>query len=285
MANIFPSLSTTGTYKVVVRAYSGQTCMSEKVGNITVAPTPKVIFNPITEFCLNDPARILTEASETLGVPGVGTYFGDGITVGGFFNPIIAGPGLTNIKYLFTSNNGCKDSSSQIINVVANPVIQLTPQQYVLEGGSVTLNPSITGNPAKFIWSPSTFLNSNNTQKPLSKPTSNITYQLIASTAGGCSDSARVSIVVLNAPKIPNAFSPNGDGVNDKWEIASLSSYPGCTVEVFNRYGQPVFSSKGYTKSWDGTKNGTALSPGVYYYIINPKNGRSVFTGNLTILK
>ena len=283
--NIYPSLPNTVSYKVVVRAFSGQTCMSEKAGNITVVPTPKVIFNPITEFCLNDPARILTEASEILGVPGTGAYFGDGITAGGIFNPVVAGSGLTNIKYVFTSNNGCTDSASQIINVVANPVIQLTPQQYVLEGGSVTLTPSISGNPTKYIWSPSTYLNSTNTQKPLSKPTSNITYQLITSTAGGCSDSATVSIVVLNAPKIPNAFSPNGDGVNDKWNIASLSSYPGCTVEVFNRYGQQVFSSMGYTKSWDGTKNGTPLQPGVYYYIINPKNGRSVFTGSLTIVK
>ncbi len=283
--NIYPSSSNSITYKVVVRAFSGQTCMSEKTGNITVVPTPKVKFNPITEFCLNDPARILNEASETIGVPGIGAYFGDGITAGGIFNPVVAGPGLTNIKYVFTSNNGCTDSASQIINVVANPVIQITSKQYVLEGGSVTLSPSITGNPSKYVWSPSTFLNNTNTQKPLSKPTSNITYQLIASTAGGCSDSATVSIVVLNAPKIPNAFSPNGDGVNDKWDIASLSSYPGCTVEVFNRYGQQVFSSTGYSKPWDGTKNGTALPTGVYYYIINPKNGRNVFTGSLTIVK
>ncbi len=284
-SNTFPSLLNLVQYKFVLRAFSGQTCMDEKSILVTVAPTPKVKFDPIAEFCLNDPSRILTEAGETIGVPGTGSYVGNGITSGGIFNPVVAGPGNTNIRYIFTSANGCTDSASQNINVVANPVIQLSPKQYVLEGGSIVLSPIVTGSPVKYTWSPATYLSSPNVLKPLTNPKTNISYQLIASTAGGCSDSASVSIVVLSAPRIPNAFSPNGDGVNDKWEIASLSSYPGCTVEIYNRYGQMVFSSIGYSKSWDGTKNGTKLPVGVYYYIINPKNGRSVFTGNIAIVK
>lgn len=283
--NIFPSLPVLATYKVVLRAFSGQTCVSEKVMPVTIAPTPKVKFDPITEVCLNDPARFFNEAGETLGVPGIGTYSGTGITSGGVFNSVVAGAGLTNITYTFVSTNGCRDSASQNINVVANPVIQLTPLQYVLEGGFVILKPTIAGNPTKYSWSPGTYLNNTNALSPTSTPRSNISYQLIASTAGGCSDSAAVSIVLLNSPKIPTAFSPNGDGVNDKWEIASLSSYPGCTVDVFNRYGQQVFSSIGYLKPWDGTRNGEKLPVGVYYYIVNPKNGRNVLTGSLTILR
>jgi gliding motility-associated-like protein len=56
-------------------------------------------------------------------------------------------------------------------------------------------------------------------------------------------------------------------------------------VQVFNRYGQVVFSSTGYAIPWDGTMNGKPLPVGTYYYIINPKSGRQVISGSVTILR
>jgi gliding motility-associated-like protein len=90
---------------------------------------------------------------------------------------------------------------------------------------------------------------------------------------------------VLKGPEVPNAFSPNGDGINDTWRIKYLESYPGATVEVYNRYGQIVYHSLGYSVDWDGTYNGRPLPVATYYYIINPRNGREVITGSVTILK
>ncbi len=284
-SHIYPSSASNVTYKITVRAFSGQTCMDEKTQQVTIGVTPKVVFDSIGEFCLNDPARLLTEAKEILGVSGSGIYSGLGVTANGIFNPVTAGAGNIHITYAYTSANGCKDSASQNINVVANPVIQLSNQLYVLEGGILTLNPIVSGNAIKYSWTPATYLSNANSLYPISKPKGNISYQFIASTAGGCSDSAIANIVVLNAPRIPNAFSPNGDGKNDLWDITSLSSYPGSTVEVFNRYGQAIFISIGYSKPWDGTYKGSPLPEGVYYYIIDPKNGRNKFTGNVTIIR
>jgi gliding motility-associated-like protein len=59
-------------------------------------------------------------------------------------------------------------------------------------------------------------------------------------------------------------------------------------VQVFNRYGQIVFESRGYTKPWDGTlggNNGKTLPFGTYYYVIEPGNGRKPVTGYVTLLK
>jgi gliding motility-associated-like protein len=84
---------------------------------------------------------------------------------------------------------------------------------------------------------------------------------------------------------VPNAFSPNADGINDYWRIMYLESYPGAVVEVFNRYGQSVFSSTGYSVDWDGTYQSKALPIGTYYYIINPKNGRKIISGSVTIIR
>jgi gliding motility-associated-like protein len=86
-------------------------------------------------------------------------------------------------------------------------------------------------------------------------------------------------------PAIPNVFTPNGDGINDKWVIQYLESYPGAVVEIFNRYGSLVFRSVGYTKPWDGTFNGKEMPAGTYYYIINPKNGRKQISGFVDIVR
>ncbi len=65
-------------------------------------------------------------------------------------------------------------------------------------------------------------------------------------------------MLVKVLPKIivPNAFTPNGDGINDTWVLLYMESYPNCIVEVFNRYGQRVFHSSGYGRAWDGRMNG-----------------------------
>ena len=84
---------------------------------------------------------------------------------------------------------------------------------------------------------------------------------------------------------IPNTFTPNGDGINDIWNINALVDYPRCTVNIYSRYGNLVFRSVGYAKAFDGNYNGKPLPMGTYYYIINPDIGRPALTGQLTILR
>jgi len=84
---------------------------------------------------------------------------------------------------------------------------------------------------------------------------------------------------------VPNAFTPNGDGINDVWNIKSLSDFPKCTVSVYNRYGSLVYQSKGYPQPWDGTSNGKPLPVGTYYYIINPNDGMRQLAGPVTIIR
>ena len=122
------------------------------------------------------------------------------------------------------------------------------------------------------------------TRAPLSSPIDDITYRLVVTGIGGCAVGDTLFVKVLKSPMIPNAFSPNGDGINDTWIIQYLESYPGTTVDVFNRYGQKVYSSIGYDKPWDGRYNGKILPIGTYYYVINPKNGRAIMSGSVTII-
>ena len=67
--------------------------------------------------------------------------------------------------------------------------------------------------------------------------------------------------------------------------ITNAGSNPGSTVDIFNRYGQLIFKSEGYTIPWDGTVNGKPVPVGTYYYIVNPKNGRKIISGYVDVIR
>jgi gliding motility-associated-like protein len=97
-----------------------------------------------------------------------------------------------------------------------------------------------------------------------------------------------VIMEVLQPPDIdiPNAFTPNGDGINDTWQITQLTFYTDCVVKIFNRSGMLLYLSKGYANAWDGTFNGKKLPAGTYYFIIDTHltgNGRR--SGYVSILQ
>jgi len=84
---------------------------------------------------------------------------------------------------------------------------------------------------------------------------------------------------------VPNTFTPNGDGINDTWNLPALLSYPNCTVNIYDRYGQMVFHSIGYSTPWDGRYNSKNVPTGVYYYLIDRKNKAELVSGSLTLLR
>ena len=91
-----------------------------------------------------------------------------------------------------------------------------------------------------------------------------------------------------SAAAVPNAFTPNGDGINDKWLITNGNCLRTATAQVFNRYGAKVFESNDYRNTWDGTHKGRPLPDGTYYFVLTYEliNGKKVFLkGNVTILR
>jgi gliding motility-associated-like protein len=114
------------------------------------------------------------------------------------------------------------------------------------------------------------------------------TYVVVVNDANSCS--VRDTIIVTDSITeaclfIPNTFSPNGDGSHDLFVIEYLSSYHGVNVEIYNRWGNSVYSSPDYKNDWDGKRNGADLPGGVYYYIIDLNNGQKPVSGPLTILR
>ncbi|SKB41492.1 gliding motility-associated C-terminal domain-containing protein [Daejeonella lutea] len=103
---------------------------------------------------------------------------------------------------------------------------------------------------------------------------------------GSCESKATpVRIIVpSNSIIIPNTISPNGDAVNDTWEIKGLDDYKP-VITVYNRYGQAVFRSKGYQIPFRGERNGKELPMGTYYYVIDLGTGCRGVKGSLLLVR
>jgi gliding motility-associated-like protein len=106
--------------------------------------------------------------------------------------------------------------------------------------------------------------------------------------AQGKQSTATITItVVCDKVLVFNGISPNGDGKNDVWHIVGIEQYPENVVRVFNRWGNQVFETKGYTnaRAWDGTWNGKLLPDGTYFYVLNLGGAGGALEGYLQILR
>jgi gliding motility-associated-like protein len=277
------TLPLTKTYTVRLDVYSGITCVSTMQQNITIKANPFITLSSIGSLCQSSqPVQIIENKN---GFTGSGVFTGTGISPGGLFNPAIAGPGVFIVSYNFTGQNGCDYSTTQQVTVDPSPTVSAGQDIVMLEGGQVTIPAKATGNNLTYQWTPSTGLDHNNVLSPIASPNNNTTYQLVVTNAEGCTSATEVTITVLKYPVVPNTFTPNGDGINDTWDIKYLTSYPNNTVDIYNRYGEKVYSSIGYSSPWDGRYRGADLPAGTYYYIINPKNGRKAISGSVTIIR
>jgi gliding motility-associated-like protein len=275
----------TKNYTIRVVAYSGDSCYHSSTKVLTLKATPEIVFSAIPGVCADQPSFAITQTSVLNGLAGNGVFSGNGIAASGNFNPAAAGVGTHTIRYTYTATNGCENFKEQPVAVFAVPVVTAGPDRFILEGGNALLLGSGTGNNLSYLWSPVTNLSATNIAQPLATPVDDITYSLQVTSADGCTASDQVFVKVLKTPTIPNTFSPNGDGIHDRWEIKYLESYPGATVEIFNRYGQQVYYSVGYSAGWDGNFKGKPLPAGTYYYLINPKNGRKQISGFVDIIR
>ncbi|WP_114940442.1 gliding motility-associated C-terminal domain-containing protein [Mucilaginibacter endophyticus] len=165
------------------------------------------------------------------------------------------------------------------------PTVAFNGNVTIKKGESITLSPILSNGIVNYSWSPSVGLSNLAVSSPNASPTVTTTYTLTVASAGGCQASASIKVNVLEQMLIPNAFTPNGDGVNDTWRITGLAAYPNCTVNVFNRYGAGIFRSVGYSKDWNGSFNGYVLPSGTYYYVVDLKDGNKPLSGYVVLLK
>lgn len=157
----------------------------------------------------------------------------------------------------------------------------------IFENSPIQLKGNTDGD--TYYWIPSNHFKNNTLLQPTVAPNKTITYTFF-SKKGECTLTDDVTITVRTKNLVPpNTFSPNGDNINDTWEIPFLENFPDCEVKIYTRWGQPVFETIGYSykKAWDGKYNGTMLDEGVYFFVINLRDDyvTEPIKGSLTLIR
>lgn len=273
-------------YTILYDVYSGTSCRASFSQTITVLAVPSLVFASIPPICLDAVPYQIIQATEINGMAGTGVFSGPGVSSTGVFDPAVAGEGLHTINFLFTSINGCTDQLDNTILVYPKIPADAGPDKLVLQGQGVMLTPVNNFTvPVTFLWTPSTSLDNNTILNPIASPPDDIIYTFTVISDKGCRSSDQLLVKVLKPISIPNIFSPNGDGIHDKWEIKNLEPYPGSVITIYNRYGQLVHRIINYSSAWDGKIKGKDVPAGTYYYIIEPKNGKAPISGYVDVIR
>lgn len=259
-----------GTYSVIARSDKG--CVNDGSTSLSVLPSVLATVSPTANICEG--------SSVPLVATGGNAY--QWIPSKALSDPFSSSPTATptdSTRYtvIVKNNFGCADTAQVDVNVWKKPFADAGPDKRTKVGAPVQLDGTARGSDVRYFWTPSTNLSNALSLTPIGNPPQTTRYTLHVVSNVGCGTST--DDMTLNVYEIPNAFSPNGDGTNDLWAFKSPAAFEGAVVEVFNRYGQIVFRSRGYSKPWDGNMNGQPVPPGTYYYVVD---FRSTTESNIT---
>ncbi|MBN2778524.1 MAG: gliding motility-associated C-terminal domain-containing protein, partial [Bacteroidales bacterium] len=246
---------------------------------INVDAAPDVTIKPIGPICYDN--IIIELEAETEG----GMWSGPGVSTSGNFNVAQAGVGVHEIVYEFGGNCGgigtleveIFPSDINTNYVVYNPLC--------LSGNDGVIELITTGGTAPYTyeWGENSY-----------SETGNITgltggeYSITVIDSNGCF--VEIDEIIIEDGKndcifIPNAFTPNEDGINDEWVITNIEAFSDYMVKVFNRWGQEVYVGYAGSQPWDGFYNGKPLPAGSYIYIVEIKDIEKEFVGVVTLIR
>ncbi|HYG51622.1 MAG TPA: nidogen-like domain-containing protein [Flavobacteriales bacterium] len=268
---------TSGTFYSVTVDNSG--CTDTDVIPVVFNPNPVVNIVGPSSTCANVPIAITANITS-----GSGTVLWSTGETTSSITPAMSGTYSVTV----TDANGCTGTDSQTETIYPVPVASFTfapPSPYSPPAIPVDIDFSSTssissGSIVGYFW------DVNDTAAGI---TPNITHSfnhygvhtvtLIVTSDQGCVDSVTLPYEVAPVLLIPNIFTPSSSpGYNDVFEIRSLWYFSPATLKIFNRWGTLVYESDSYQNNWDGTKDGTPVAEGVYYYELILVDGR-IFPG------
>lgn len=206
------------------------------------------------------------------------------------------GPGTYLVKLKTSNSLGCSDTTSKNIVVHPLPTVTISGDTSIIVGTGITIPLTYSPGVVSFNWAPSTNLSCTDCPNPYANPKFTTTYKVSVVDSNGCVSSRNITILVLCNNKnffVPNTFSPNGDGNNDRFypRGTGLDHIEG--MRIFNRWGELVFEKKNFPANdapsgWDGTYKGRAAGMDTYVYLIDIicENGAVItYKGDITLIR
>ena len=168
-----------------------------------------------------------------------------------------------------------------VVNAGTDKIIQI---------GATALMDAVVTQPSQYdyLWTPSAGLSTTTILQPMAAPIATTTYLLtVTDNNTHCSGKYDVVVGVISQLHVPNSFTPNGDNLNDRWNIPGMALYADGLVTIYNRYGQVIFQSKNYVSNpWDGTFKGVKQPAGTYIYLLELNDSKKQFIqGTISIIR
>ncbi|HEY6061995.1 MAG TPA: PKD domain-containing protein [Chitinophagaceae bacterium] len=236
---------------------------------VTAIPYPVSNAGADSTICYNSPAFLhgRTDGSSWQWSPS-GT-----LDNAALLNTVAHPPRTTDYVLTSYDTKGCPKPGRDTVRIIVLPKMHVSvgSDTAVITGQPLHLN--ATGGES-YTWSPATFLSSATIPNPValfSNPSTGIQYKVVAFTNDGCSDSAYIVIRVfktLPTVFVPSAFTPNNDGMNDLLRPIAVGIKSIEYFNIYNRWGQLLFTTKINGHAWDGKINGQSQPTGTFVWMV-----------------
>ncbi|MCC7246131.1 MAG: gliding motility-associated C-terminal domain-containing protein [Saprospiraceae bacterium] len=193
---------------------------------------------------------------------------------------------------------GCSASETVSIEPPLIPSLSIAALDLLDLGDSVLLQPVtniLSGLVNSWSWSPGTGLSCTDCKTPWAQPLQDMRYNLLLTDVNGCSAEAQVLVFVNQKHRIyaPNAFSPNGDGVNDFFMIFGKGVKEIRALQVYDRWGEALFhgehlQANDEQKGWEGNYRGDPMTPAVFVWVARVEfldGAVEMFSGDVTLMR
>ncbi len=265
--------SVSGIHFISVTETSFSGCDGDLVLDTVFVSSPFVDLGVDVEMCQNETVEFIASSTD------ITDYLWQDNSIGETFIASTGGDFWVRV----TDAEGCQATDSVAVILHNLPIVDLGSDTTLCDpDDALILDPSDWG--YNFLWS-------DNSITPTIDVNTKIEDQefwVSVTNEYGCEGTDTIVVRFCGELEIPNVFTPNGDGANDVWEIAQLYVFEDLSLDIFDRFGNRVFHSDGYSseKYWDGTnQKGKKLPMDAYYYVIDLHNGEQPIVGNVTLVR
>lgn len=274
-----------GTYTYTLTTYDIYNCPATDDITVLVRPLPVVDAGDDVDLCPEGDVQLEATGAETYTwSPSAGLSCDD------CPDPVCTVNDNTTYTVTGIDEFGCINTDDIDVSVFSTLDITVTATPPTIDSYLGETSQLLAEGAETYTWTPSVGLSATNIPNPIANPADTTTYYVTGIDENGCTDIDTITVNVIGELTIgvPNAFSPNGDGINDYWKPVYSGSGELENYLVFNRWGELVYEGTADSKGWDGKIDNEDQGIGTYTVVINAHtslNEKRMVTGNFILVR
>lgn len=259
-----------GSYNVELEVVSKEGCASKVSKPLKVFPSPEITATA-RNVCIGEAVEFKGK-NETPAVNIAQWYWafeaGDTLRSQNVSYTYAAG-GRHTARLHAVSSDGCAATADTSVAVID---LQLFAGRdtMVAKGQPLQLNATANGEGLHYNWQPSTGLTNPNIEDPIARLEKDQVFRVTVTSPEGCRDEDDIAVKAYTGPEfyVPTAFTPNNDGLNDRFRVVAPGVPQLDFFRVWDRWGREIFSARSLEQYWDGTLNGRPAAAGTYVWMV-----------------